>query len=684
MSEEFLDWTESLGLHLLNLPGEVTFYRGTASSVLDLTFVNAAAASELVTEWQVREELATGSDHLPITWDIRFAPSSPPPPPISSFFCFPDDAVLPWTQSFLRHLHLPHTDLTLPGKIDRLMDALTSASEDTAKRRTPHPRASPWFTKEVADSLTAVREARKTLSTLIHPNLLKSPTHPTLATTNSDTHVDPNIDTARQQLRKATRDLHRIVRKSKRDWAMQFTSEIEARDVWRLNSWYKGVRCHHSPVLIRPDNSLAVSVSEKADFLRGSFFPPPPPTLPNKPPPTELSPCDATRDYVDLTTEEVEAALRMCSKSSAPGPSGIPYKVIKWAWIAAEATIFEILQECLREGLHHTRWKRAITIVLPKPNKPSYSTPRAWRPIQLLETLGKLLEKIIASRISFDVGRFNLVPPEQFGGRRSSSCLDAALSLTHDIESAWNHQRVASFLCIDVKGFFDNVNHDRLVRVMWEKGFPIPIVRWVRSFLTDRSTAISLDGSTLPFAPVNIGIPQGSPVSPVLSIIYASEIVEKLLSLTSIPTAPKAYIDDLGLLAISSSLHDNVSTLEKAFRHTVDSLAEIGMTIDPTKLEIQHFSRRPSDSVLPALHVTIDGSPITVTAPKNLRWLGFYLDKRLSFRSHVKIMANRASSVINGLRCLGNTVRGLSQANFRVLSLGAKGDVLSCYMLSTL
>ena len=464
----------------------------------------------------------------------------------------------------------------------------------------------------------AVREARKNLSILIRPSLLpNNPTRPTHTTHSPDTLDDPNTDLARKQLRKATRELHKIVCKSKRDWAMQFASEIEARDVWRLNSWYKGVRRHHSPVLIRPDNSLAVSVTEKADFLRGSFFPPPP-ILPNEPPPTELFPCDATREYVDLTTEEVEAALRMCSKSSAPGPSGIPYKVIKWAWTAAEETVFEILRDCLREGLHHTRWKRAITIVLPKPNKPSYSTPRAWRPIQLLETLGKLLEKIIASRISFDVGRFNLVPPEQIGGRCSSSCLDAALSLTHDIESAWNHQRVASFLCIDVKGFFDNVNHDRLVRIMWEKGFPIPIVKWVRSFLSDRSTAISLDGSTLPFAPVNIGIPQGSPVSPVLSIIYAAEVIERLLSLTSIPTAPKAYINDLGLLAISSSLHDNVATLEKAFRHTVNSLAEIGMSIDPTKLEIQHFSRRPSDSVLPALHVTIDDSPITVTAPKNL------------------------------------------------------------------
>ena len=62
--------------------------------------------------------------------------------------------------------------------------------------------------------------------------------------------------------------------------------------------------------------------------------------------------------------------------------------------------------------------------------------PRSYRPISLLECLGKLLEKLMAARITYEVGRFNLVPTNQFGGRDKSSVIDASLSLTHDIQAA--------------------------------------------------------------------------------------------------------------------------------------------------------------------------------------------------------------------------------------------------------
>ena len=54
-------------------------------------------------------------------------------------------------------------------------------------------------------------------------------------------------------------------------------------------------------------------------------------------------------------------------------------------------------------------------MILPKLNKPSYSDLRAYRPIRLLECTGKILEKIVASRLSFDIGKHDLVLFEQFG-----------------------------------------------------------------------------------------------------------------------------------------------------------------------------------------------------------------------------------------------------------------------------
>jgi hypothetical protein len=276
------------------------------------------------------------------------------------------------------------------------------------------------------------------------------------------------------------------------------------------------------------------------------------------------------------------------------------YKALRWAWSLCPNEILATLQMGLFHGIHHPRWKSSVTVAIPKPNKPSYSDPKAYRPIQLLECLGKLMEKIVAKRITYDISKYEIVPFEQFGGRSSSSCIDAGLSLVHDIESSWKRGLVASVLAIDIKGFFDNVNHKRLVRIMWEYGFPLPIVRWVASFISERKASIRLDDFTSEVRPISVGVPQGSPVSPVLAVIYSVVIIEfirdhpNLTTPVGIPLSPRSYVDDYAIAAFSDSLEDNTDTLKEGLKQVVDELSKIGMTIDTKKLDIQHFSRRKS------------------------------------------------------------------------------------------
>ena len=171
-----------------------------------------------------------------------------------------------------------------------------------------------------------------------------------------------------------------------------------------------------------------------------------------------------------------------------------------------------------------------------------------------------LVEKIVAKRITYDCGKYDILPPEQFGGRSSSSCIDAGMSLIHDIEHAWMRGLVASVLAIDIKGFFDHVNHRRLIRILWEAGFPPPIVQWVQSFLSDRQAAIKVDDHIGDMLPVHNGIPQGSPVSPIPSVLYSAGVIQDIrgaADLTTsfgIPLLPRSYIDDFAILALSESL----------------------------------------------------------------------------------------------------------------------------------
>jgi retron-type reverse transcriptase len=144
----------------------------------------------------------------------------------------------------------------------------------------------------------------------------------------------------------------------------------------------------------------------------------------------------------------------------------------------------------------------------------------------LEECLGKVLESVQASRLAYYTAKYLLVPSSQFGGRPGSSTVDAALSFVHDIEAARNHGLVTLCITFDIKGYFDFVNHTRLLRILCDKHLPLPMIKWVKSFLSERQAAICLDGVLSPSEPVENGIPQGSPISPALSIICTSPLNE--------------------------------------------------------------------------------------------------------------------------------------------------------------
>src|SRR5882757_7051249 len=102
-------------------------------------------------------------------------------------------------------------------------------------------------------------------------------------------------------------------------------------------------------------------------------------------------------------------------------------------------------------------------MVIPKPGKKDYTTPRAYRPIALLECFGKLIEKLVAKHLTFLGGKFNLISPNQFGGRSNTSTVDTGLSLVHDIQSAWHNGKILLTLMCDFKGYYDHIGHKALI-----------------------------------------------------------------------------------------------------------------------------------------------------------------------------------------------------------------------------
>lgn len=96
--------------------------------------------------------------------------------------------------------------------------------------------------------------------------------------------------------------------------------------------------------------------------------------------------------------EMADAVKKMASKSVAPGPDGIPGRAVYLAYRVMDGRIRSLMTKCLREGVFPERWRRANLVLLHKEGKPE-NLPSSYRPICLLDEMGKLLERVIVQRI---------------------------------------------------------------------------------------------------------------------------------------------------------------------------------------------------------------------------------------------------------------------------------------------
>jgi hypothetical protein len=387
-----------------------------------------------------------------------------------------------------------------------------------------------------------------------------------------------------EEQRAANKHLKTVIRNAKRRWADEY---ITTANVWEVAAWRHGRRSSHIPALLNQSNSLVFEHEEMASLLSARFFAEEAVPIPHRFH-DDLEPRPA-RAFVPFDEEEVEVLLRMMANKLAPGTSGIGWSLLKKGWGAVKDHLLIIYNACFYLGHHPARWREAKVVVIPKLDKPDYSLPKAHRPISLLETMSKLLEKAVAKRMQYDIVKYELVQANQFGGRAHSSCLDAGLALLHDVQEAHRRGLKCGILLFNVRGFFDNVNHGRMTAILENLGYPPELVQWSEAFLKDRKVCLSFNNVISDERGQPIGVPQGSPLSPVFSITYTSSLLAMMKGWNN--SSLGMYVDDGILFACAEDWRD-VSRLLTA-RYTVceEWLRRSGLAIKPDKTELLFFQK---------------------------------------------------------------------------------------------
>jgi hypothetical protein len=174
------------------------------------------------------------------------------------------------------------------------------------------------------------------------------------------------------------------------------------------------------------------------------------------------------REWVDFTPNEVQVALAACAKNSSLGPNHITWSHLKLLLVDVEtcAKVVDLTNTCFEHGHWPTFFKESSLVIIPKPGKPSYSAPKAFRPIMLLNTMGKLIEKCVSNRIQFDCVKHGVFQSNQFGGIMQRSTEDAGLYLTHLVKAGWARGLKTSVIAFDIVQFFPSLNHGMLIAIL--------------------------------------------------------------------------------------------------------------------------------------------------------------------------------------------------------------------------
>ena len=352
---------------------------------------------------------------------------------------------------------------------------------------------------------------------------------------------------------------------------------------------------------------------------------------------------DSTIFLQPTDKEEIANIISSLNSSKASGPNSIPYRILFLLKNDISKQLADLFNLSFLTGVFPSVLKTAKVVpVFKKDSKLDYSN---YHPISLLSNIEKILEKLMYKRLNTFLNNNNIIYNLQFAFRQRYSTSHALINITEIIRKALDDENIGCGVFVDLQKAFDTVDHQILLAKLSHYGIRGVSNDWFKSYLSNRSQYVSINGYDSGLAAINCGVPQGSVLGPLLFLLYRNDL-NQAIKFCKVHN----FADDTNLLCLGNSIKKLIKLVNADLKCLVNWLNANDISLNVKKTEMVIFKSKQK-KLEGDLKIKLSDKRLYPT--ESVKYLGVKIDTNLSWQYHVNdlsVKLNRANALLFKMR----------------------------------